>query len=387
MHKEVYMTNLKNFTAGAREIHAAKSAFFAGGFIVSTWAPMIPFVKERLAIGSDTLGLLLLSIGLAAFLFMPLAGILARHFGCRNVIIGATFAMAASVLSVPILPALWSYFIVLFLFGAAMGTLDVTMNLNAVVVERISARRILSGVHGFWSVGCFVGSGLYTILAKTGLSVLSVAGIHMALLAALTIYFYPKLLPFRGDGGQKSFAMPRGLIAVLCVMTCISFLAEGAVMDWSGVLLSETKGIDLAEAGIGFSAYSAAMLCCRLVGDRVVSKVGERNIIALGGLIGAAGFVLVDIMPTLYTALPFFCVIGIGLSNIVPVFYTLVARQKDLPVDTAVSVITTVGYSGVIMGPSFLGFLAEHAGIVTVFYGLAILLVLQSAWALKEIKK
>ncbi len=381
------MSNLKDFTAGAREIHAAKSAFFAGGFIVSTWAPMIPFVKERLAVGSDILGLLLLSIGLAAFLFMPLAGILTRHFGCRRVIVFATLIMGASVLAIPVLPSLWTYFVVLFVFGAAMGSLDVTMNLNAVVVERISARRILSGVHGFWSIGCFVGSGLFTVLAKCDLSVLAVVSIHMALLLALCLYYYGKLIPFRGDGGQKALAWPRGLIAVLCGLTFISFLAEGAVMDWSGVLLSETKGIDITAAGIGFSIYSAAMLICRLIGDRVVSAVGEKRILLLGSLIGAAGFILVDIMPTPATSLPFFFVIGIGLANIVPVFYTLAARQDQIPLDMAVSVMTTVGYSGVIMGPSALGFLAEHAGIVTVFYGLSALLVLQAAAVLHFIKK
>ncbi len=261
------------------------------------------------------------------------------------------------------------------------------MNLNAVVVERISARRILSGVHGFWSIGCFVGSGLFTVLAKCDLSVLAVVSIHMALLLALCLYHYGKLIPFRGDGGQKTFTWPRGLIAVLCGLTFISFLAEGAVMDWSGVLLSETKGIDITAAGIGFSIYSAAMLICRLIGDRVVSAVGEKRILLLGSLIGAAGFILVDIMPTLMTSLPFFFVIGIGLANIVPVFYTLAARQDQIPLDMAVSVMTTVGYSGVIMGPSALGFLAEHAGIVTVFYGLSALLVLQAATVLHFIKK
>ena len=381
------MSNLKNFTAGAREIHAAKSAFFAGGFLVSTWAPMIPFVKERLAVGSDVLGLLLLTIGLAAFLFMPVAGIFTRHLGCRRVIMAATFVMAAAVLVIPVLPSLWTYFVVLFIFGAGMGSLDVTMNLHAVVVERIAARRILSGMHGFWSIGCFVGSGLFTVLAKCGLSVLAVVSVHIALLLALCLYFYGKLIPFRGDSGQKALTWPRGLIAVLCGLTFISFLAEGAVMDWSGVLLSETKHLDLAAAGIGFSIYSAAMLICRLIGDRVVSAFGEKRILLLGSLIGAVGFVAVDVMPTLMTSLPFFFVIGIGLANIVPVFYTLAARQNEIPLDTAVSVMTAVGYSGVIMGPSALGFLAEHAGIVSVFYGLAALLLLQAILIFRFIKK
>lgn len=374
--------SLKTLRAGTKEIHSAKSAFFAGGFIMSTWAPMIPYIKQNLSISADILGLLLLSIGLAAFLFMPVAGILTRYLGCRAVVTGATLVMTAVLLSLPHLPALLFYFIALFILGAAMGTLDVGMNLNSVVVERVTGKRILSGVHAFWSIGCFCGAGLFTGLAKYGLSVPWIALIHGVIIGAAMLRFYPHLLPFHGDSSQKAISLPRGIILILGIMTCLSFLAEGAVMDWGGVLLTEAKGIDITEAGLGFASYSAATLAMRLVGDRIVQWAGEKSVIIVGSLMGALGFLGVTLFDSLPLLIGCFLFLGAGISNVVPVFYSILAHQKDMPVDAAVTVLTCMGYSGVILGPSLLGFLAQHSGILSVFLMLTVILTLQagSAW-------
>lgn len=380
------MYAIKDLSAGNREIRAAKSAFFAGGFAMSTWAPMIPYIKTGLSISADVLGMLLLSIGLSAFICMPAAGILARHFGCRAVITGATLVMAAVLVLLPVLPALWCYFPILFMFGAALGTLDVAMNLNSVVVERVSGKRILSAVHGFWSIGCFIGAGLFILLAKTGLSVPFIALIHAALILSAAFFFYPHLLPFRGDGGHKALSTPRGIVLILGIMTCCTFLAEGAIMDWAGVLLNEAKNVPLEEAGLGFTVYSAAMLTMRLIGDRIVARLGEKPVAVGGSLIAAAGFAGINLASSLPVILPCFLLLGIGLANVVPVIYSLLAHQDDMPVDSAVTVLTTMGYSGVILGPSLLGFLAQHAGLLSVFYMLAAFLLIQAAGAVLVLK-
>lgn len=353
---------------------------------MSTWAPMIPYIKQNLSISADILGLLLLSIGLAAFLFMPVAGILTRYLGCRAVVTGATLVMTAVLLALPHLPAILFYFIALFILGAAMGTLDVGMNLNSVVVERVTGKRILSGVHAFWSIGCFCGAGLFTCLAKYGLSVPWIALIHGVIIGAAMFRFYPHLLPFHGDSSQKAISLPRGIILILGIMTCLSFLAEGAVMDWGGVLLTEAKGIDIKEAGLGFASYSAATLAMRLVGDRIVQWAGEKSVIIVGSFMGALGFLGVTLFDSLPLLIGCFLFLGAGISNVVPVFYSILAHQKDMPVDAAVTVLTCMGYSGVILGPSLLGFLAQHSGILSVFLMLAVILTLQAGGAWHYIK-
>lgn len=122
-----------------------------------------------------------------------------------------------------------------------MGATDVSMNTNAVIVEKLAGRRLLSGMHAFWSIGCFASAGLFSVLASSGSNVTLIATLHCAIVLALLAVFGRHLLDYKIPGGEKAFAIPRGIVIVLGILACISFLVEGAVMDWSGVLLTEVK--------------------------------------------------------------------------------------------------------------------------------------------------
>lgn len=175
---------LQNISVGSKEINAARVAFFLPGFVISTWAPMIPMVKARLKLEADVLGRLLLCIGISAFIFMPLAGALVQRFGCKKVVItGATLMALISVL-LSCLQNIWSYAIALAFFGAVMGATDVSMNTNAVIVEKLAGRRLLSGMHAFWSIGCFASAGLFSVLASSGSNVTLIATLHCAIVLA-----------------------------------------------------------------------------------------------------------------------------------------------------------------------------------------------------------
>ena len=148
---------------GEREAHATRAFFFIGGFGAASWAPLVPLLRERLAIGDDVLGLLLLCIGIGSLLTMPLSGALSARLGCRRVLTIAGVLYAATLLAICLIDSLWIAVPIILLFGALMGCLDVVINVAAVIVEKGIGRRIMSGMHGFWSLGGFVGAGLYGV--------------------------------------------------------------------------------------------------------------------------------------------------------------------------------------------------------------------------------
>ena len=372
---------LSQFKAGAKEQYAARCSFFLAGFTVSTWAPMIPAVKERLQIGDDVLGMLLLCIGISAFVFMPIAGILNQKLGCKKILRVCIIAFALILVLISFLDNIWSFVAVLLLFGMVMGTVDVTMNMNSVIVEKLSQKRIMSSMHAMWSVGCFCGAGLFSILAKAGLAITAIAVIHCAIICVLTLVASPYFLAYKGASNEKPVAIPRGIVVLFGVLACISFLAEGAVMDWSGVFLTEAKGLDLSLAGIGYAIFSVAMLVIRFIGDKAVQVIGEQRICVFGAVIAGIGFLLVVLIDNFYLMPLGFILIGLGAANIVPVLYSLLQNQNDMPINAAVTAITCMGYTGVILGPAVLGFIAHGAGITFVFYLLAALFMMEAALA------
>ena len=120
---------------------------------MSAWAPLVPLVKTRLGLSDSHLGLRLLCPGIGLFAAMPVTGALTGRYGARRV---APIAGAAAACTLPALASLdhiWLLGLVLVLFGAAGGMTDVAMNVHAILVERTTARAMMSSFHGLWSVG------------------------------------------------------------------------------------------------------------------------------------------------------------------------------------------------------------------------------------------
>ena len=374
---------------GMREVHATRAFFFIGGFGTATWAPLVPLLRERLMVGDDVLGMLLLCIGVGSLLTMPLSGALAMRLGCRRVVMMASILFAAILLLVSCVDALSLAVPIVLIFGAVMGCIDVVVNIVAVLVEKGIGRRIMSGMHAFWSLGGFVGAGLYGVwVGLLGLTPFQSTAIAAGLILLLTAVFGRHLIPYGGGGGAL-LALPRGIIVFVGMTAFIAFLSEGAVMDWGGVYLTTVRGMDLALAGTGYSVFSAAMLTMRFLGDRVVQRIGALPVAVGGALLAFGGILLVMFAPVDALLYAGFFAIGIGSANIVPVFFSLMGRQNVMPVSAAVSAVSTMGYLGILAGPAAIGFVSSLTTLQTAFAMLAALSILQAAigfYVFKRIK-
>ena len=372
---------------GEREAHATRAFFFIGGFGSASWAPLVPLLRARLAIGDDVLGLLLLCIGIGSLATMPLSGALAARLGCRRVLMVTGMLFACALLAVTLVDSLWIAVPIILAFGALMGCIDVVINIAAVIVEKGIGRRIMSGMHAFWSLGGFVGAGLYGVwVGVLGLTAFQSTAIAASIVLALTVGFGRNLIPYGGGGGLL-VALPRGIVVFVGITAFIAFLSEGAVMDWSGVYLTAVRGMDLALAGVGFSVFSAAMLTMRFLGDCVVQRIGQRPVAVGGALLTFLGILLVMLAPVDALLYGGFFAIGIGSANIVPVFFSLMGRQNVMPIGTAVSAVSTMGYLGILAGPAAIGFVSSATNLQTAFGMLAALSIAQAAVGFYVFKK
>ena len=360
---------------GRLEQMSTRIAFFIAGFGIAAWAPLVPYAKARAGLDEATLGLLLLCLGAGSILAMPISGILATRYGCRRVFSAGTvliclaLPLLATVSSVPLLIA------TLFLFGAGLGAVDSTVNLQAVIVERASGRTMMSGFHGLFSVGGIAGAAGVSALLALGLTPLWAIAVVIVLILAALIKAAPHLLPYGSESSGPAFAVPHGVVLFIGLLCFVVFLAEGAMLDWSAVFLTADKQIDEAYAGLGYAAFALTMTAGRLLGDTIVSHLGARRVIIVGGLLAAAGLILATLAASWQVALVGYGLVGMGCSNIVPVLYTAVGKQTLMPASIAVPAITTLGYAGILAGPAAIGFIAHASSLSTAFLLIATLLV------------
>ena len=365
---------------GNAQKNSTRAIFFISGFLAASWSPLVPVLRERLFIEEDLLGMLLLCVGIGSLLTMPLAGAFVSRFGCRKVLTVVAVLAAVNLIILCKIPSFILAVPAVIFFGAVLGCVDVSMNIQSVVVEKELKHRIMSGMHAMYSVGGFFGAGLFGvwvgILKLTPFqSTLIAAAIAFAILAK----FAKNFIATGGGGGKsdKLIAIPRGIIIFFGVLALISYLVEGAVMDWGGVFLTITKGFDISVAGVGFAMFSAAMLVMRFVGDSLIQQFSARFVAVGGCVIAFAGFLFLICAESQKLLFAGFFLIGAGCANIVPIFFSMLGSQKIMPVNAAVPAVSTLGYLGILMGPAVIGFIAKATSLYFAFGLLAGLILIE----------
>lgn len=365
---------------------ALAALFAVNGFIMGAWAPQIPLILPRHTISETMLGLLILCLGLGAVGAMLFSGRLIAAYGSARV--ASVFSVAATpTLALVVLSQNLGFLALsMTVMGAMLGSMDVAMNANAVQVERRLGRAIMSSSHGFWSLGGFVGGagGAYMI-AHIGpeRQALIVAGVALILiLAALPFLHQDPPVPRAENMGQRPALIARdGGLWILGIMALMSMIPEGAVLDWAAIYLSKELGAGVFASGLGFAFFAGAMAIMRFAGDGLRGRYGAVKTLRVSALVAASGLALGGVSPTAGMAILGFAIAGLGVANLVPILFSAAGNRAGLPPGIGISTVTMVGYSGILVAPSAIGFLGEHIGFRITYLGIVLMLLALAAMA------
>ncbi|PZL89102.1 MULTISPECIES: MFS transporter [Pantoea] len=359
-----------------------RTIFLINGLGMSAWAPLVPFARDRLQLSGASLGALLLCLGIGSLAAMPVTGTLVARFGCRRVMCFSTLLV---LVMMPLLATADSHLLMaaaLMLFGAGLGMLDVAMNYQAVQVEQAAGQPMMSGFHGFFSLGGILGAGTVSLLLSQSFSPLAATLVVMAVMLLLLLWRIPVLMNERlHQPDQPWLVIPRGWVAFLGLLCFILFLAEGAVLDWGALLLLQNPAMSTAYAGLGYATFSVAMTLGRFSGDKIIQRFGRYPVMITGALTAAAGMTLAVWLPWPEIALLAFLLVGFGLSNTVPMLFNAAGNQQDMPANLAISAMTTLGYAGILSGPALIGFISQWISLSGAFLVIALLLLVVAASA------
>ena len=364
---------------------STRFSFFGLGFATAAWAPLIPFAQQRLHFNHADFGLLLLCSGLGAMLAMPATGKIVQRIGCRVPIGFALLLLAVLLPSLSLWTTPLMMAITLFLFGTAAGSLGVALNIQAVVVEKNSLKSLMSGFHGMASLG-----GLAGVLTITALLALSISAVMSAFAVSLLLVIIIFLsVPYSIKSVENTSLeasskvknsirqrLPQPLIILIGIACFIIFMTEGAAMDWSGIYLTQQYGVNTAFAGLAYTFFAIAMTTGRFTGHYLIRYFGEKKLLTYSAICATLGLALVSIAPHWWLVLVGYTLVGTGCSNIVPIMFSRAGRQTVMPSAVALSCVSTMAYTGILVGPAFIGMVSELIGLSTVFMALSGLLLL-----------
>jgi predicted MFS family arabinose efflux permease len=335
--------------------------FAINGAMIGTWVAHIPWLQEELGVSKATIGLCLLCMAAGALVSMPLTGHVLDRRASGALTRAATLAYCL-LLPLPLLatsPAMLAA--ILFVFGACNGAMDVAMNAHGVAVERALRRPIMSSLHGGWSVGGFAAAGIVVLAGAAGVDprVESLA-VGVALwLAALWITSRLGSASAHSEGG--GLALPSRGVLLLGGLCFLTMMTEGAIADWSGIYLRQDAEASTAAAAMGFTFFSLGMAIARLGGDVLTTRLGAAVLLRAGMALVAVVLGGVLVIGHVVPAVIGFALCGLGIANAVPLLFSAAGRHD--PPGPSLAATFTIGYTGFIVGPPVIGFVADRIGL------------------------
>src|SRR5690606_18432026 len=344
--------------------------FASINILFGTWAIYIPTVKDKLGIDKADLGVAIFFLALGVFVIFPMAARIIDWLGVGKATwYGVLFSCVAALL--PLLaPNYYSLMGALFLLGASNGITDIAMNTLVTEIEKEDKQNFMSASHGFFSLGgVLAGLGSFLILAIDN------PALHM--LYAVVLVFVVNLIFLKhykhivsAPVEKQSFSLK--LFKPLFILGILSFMVmggEGAIVDWSGLYLQEVSMAPETLIGTGFLGFSVMMTLGRFLGDSISARIGPIKIVALGAAISVIGYLFVLTAQT-YISIMGFAFVGLGFSVIIPELFRIGGTVKGIESAKGVSFIAGTGYSGFLVGPVLLGFIAEQFSLKHTFFTL-----------------
>lgn len=344
--------------------------FFVNGVIFGMWATQIPAFKERLELDPFVLSLILLTLGGGTVFAMASSAWLIRLTGVLNSIrISAVLYCCFGIL-IPLAPSINTLSVVVLLFGASGGSMNVAMNVNASHVEKRSGCPYMSSFHGMWSLGGFAGSGAGALLLNMFSPTVE------ALMISVTMFILfmwgqrglSLVQQQKSDGhapGKTRLSLARPAL-VLGIVAIFAFSGEGVVLDWAAVYMRQSLGAGSQLALTGYAAFAGSMAIMRFAGDFIRRKFSARALVCTGGLIAAFGLMIGPLSRDPAIMNVGCAIAGAGLANIVPVLFSL-AGALPRP-EVQIAAVSTMGFGGLLAAPPLLGIIGQNYGLGAVFY-------------------
>jgi fucose permease len=364
-----------------RERIAVKLLFLANGLYAGAWSLKVPELAERLALSPFYVSLLVVCYGIGSVTIMPIAGSQIARFGSTAVAKVTASIFLFTMLLISLAPNIWTAGVAVFLLGGFAGAMDVSMNANAVEVEKSMRKAIMSSCHAFWSLGGLLGSSVSGFMIETFGPVLH-SVIITAVNAGVLLVAFSMLMPdgphveeSHADAAAKTSIFKSPLPWIIGIVALFCMVQEGVVIDWSALYLSRELSATLTVAALGAGAMHGMMTIVRLLGDGIRDRFGAVRTMQVSGLIAFTGTMIAGFAPNAYVAIAGFALCGIGVSNMVPIAFSAAGNLPGMAKGVGISVVTIMGYSGTLFLPTLFGFVAEHTGFAAIFIGTPMLLI------------
>jgi MFS family permease len=371
-----------------------RGVFFVNGLVCASYIASMPALKRAHGLDEASMGVLGAVFALAALLAMQVAGRVGWAHGRVALLRGTVVMLPVVLVVVALAPGFTTLMAASAALGAVHGATDAAMNAQAVDVERLRGRRLLSSCHGAWSASAVIASVSVGALVALGLDAVGrsavIAGVGLAGGLIVGRRLRVQTPRVQTPSGTESAATGTGsagrpvwsrTVIVLGLVATALMMCEGGALGWGAILLHDARGASLGLSAIAVGGFSLGQVAGRDVGDRLAQRWGAGPVVAAGGTAGTAGLAIAVLSPQPGAAAAGFAAAGLGLSVILPLLVSEVGRSAPGDPSAVVARFTTFIYGGILLGPVLIGLTAGVVGLVVTMAALVPLLAVTTVVA------
>jgi len=287
----------------------------------------------------------------------------------------AAFALPSPMIGIGLSTTAWMLASNLFFFGLTNNLMNISVNTQAVLVEKHYGRSIMASFHGLWSLGGFAGVGLGTLMIGLSVSpLLHFILINIACLSGMIlIHRHTIQQEEHPRTNKKSFGKPDTYLVVLGLIAFSTMACEGTMFDWSGVYFNKVIGVSKNLTTVGYVAFMLMMATGRFLGDKFITRIGATTVLRASGIIIFTGLMTAVIFPYIVPSTIGFMLVGIGVSSVVPIAYAMAGKTHKMATGAAIASVASIGFFGFLLGPPLIGFIAQAFSLRLSFALIALL--------------
>jgi MFS family permease len=336
--------------------------FFVHGLVFSSWASRIPIIKEALSINEAELGTLLLLMPIGQLSTMMLSGKLISKYGSSKIIKSLFLLYPVFLLLIGLSPSYWILAAVLFFFGVTGNLCNIAINTQAIEIETITKRTLLSSYHGAWCFAGLVGALVGMLTINLHMETFHHFVLTFVLVSMIWLYSRNHLTNIIHKAEPQTQSIFKSVNPTLVGLGIIGFLSmaiEGAMFDWSGVYFQTIVKAPENLVILGYTSFILMMTLGRFVGNRIIEKLGKRTVLQFCGILMSCGLFLSVFLPELWICIIAFMIIGLGASLSVPSVYSTIGQVNTVAPSIALSFVSSISFLGFLIGPPLIGYIAE----------------------------
>jgi MFS family permease len=345
--------------------------YFSMGLNFATWASRIPDVQASLGLSEGDLGTVLLAIPLGQLCIMPFSGKLAVRYGSHRTVVLGLSLYACAMIGLGFASKEWQLSLALFFFGMCSNLTNISVNTQGIYTEGLFRRAVMSSFHGAWSTAGFTGALIGIVMKSFHLK----PKFHFMIVAVVIwsiIFFNYKFLvrvksPSKATEKRKLFSKPDTILLWLGVMSFCCMMSEGIMFDWSGIYFRKVVNVEGALSVLGYASFMAFMAIGRFSGDIIIRKIGRKRVLQIAGCMVSFGLYSAVALPYIVPATIAFMLVGLGVSTIIPIIFSIAGRRPNIPPSIALQTVSSVSFLGFMLGPPIIGHVAEATSLRTSF--------------------